>query len=538
MNSILQQLKNNNKNPPKSWNISVEITEKIVKQKDQYIPMKKNYDDLKEKYDATKVISNKIYVINCMKENQQAIDELEKNKEDLKNRLQSKINESKELQEKIKENRIKKSNLKKENKELKHLIKKIKKKKESLNQNIENENPRHESVEDQKYDCELQLKYCGKVMKMINNMKNKRLKVQFTQPYNEEQISFPKAQNSKRFSRQLSVKPSFTNNQTRQRAKSFTGPSYHKNLELNSNNRSSSSQIIDFKTIDQHGCITAIHYSRTGRFYATGNENRKIYLYESGQCIPFERFNLDSSIISIDFNNEESLMLVACYNTIYLFDLYVINGRCHARQRPDKTRLSRIRHAEFVSSDQYIVCIDEMPIQLYKVGKKWPIFEEQFECKSRSTPYWAIGTNRGGIAGGYYDGFIRVFDPCSCDPIYEVHVHEGPIYQIISKDSIIISLSKDGTVAFTNIVTHEIEKRFPLRESGIIHNKTRMILFDDSLIVGGSNGLICEYDINSGKFISHWKKYHQTSISALDSNLHTVISGDQNGIVKLWYDRS
>ena len=542
MNNILQRLKKINKEPPKAWNISTEITQKIIKQNEDLPKIQNEYEKFKKNDQMVKRVSNQIYISNCIQENNQKIQELEKDQADLKEKFNSKINESLKLQDEIKKAKIKKHRIKKENKKLRDSIKELKSAKEDLEKNLDDESPTFENIEEEKSNCELQLKHCNDIIKMINNFKNKRIKVQFVDPPKEKLSKFPKAEYSHRFSRpQIQIKPSFTANQTRERAKSFSEASkHHKKLKSSSGtgSSSSSSQLIELKPIDQEGCITFIQFSKTGRVYATGNENHRFNLYEAGQCMPFESFNLDNSVISIDFNDEESLILVACLNTIYLFDYYYLNGRFRARQRMDKTRTGRIYHAEFVSSDQYIVCIERMPIHLYKVTKRGPKFEEQFSCKVLSTPFWATVTGRGGIAGCYYDGSIRIFDPCSCDEIVANKVHNAPIYQLIFKENTVISLSKDGTVAFTNIITHEIEKRISLKECGIIHNKTRMLIHGNSLLVGGSNGLICEYNINSGKFKRYWDKFHHASITALSDTYYSVISGDQNGIIKIWYDKN
>lgn len=541
MDSILHKLKEKYKTPPRSWSISVKVTEKILKQNEILPKIEEENDEYKGKYQTIKKISNQIYIENCIQENKRKIEELEQNQSVLKDQLSTKINESTRLQKEISKAKSKKHHLKKENEELRHKIKELKNNRQMLDKNIEEENPTFEIIEEEKSNCELQLKHYDEVIKMITTMKNKRMKVQFAEIPKEKLSNFPKMHDNHRLSRpQILMKPDFSNNQTRKHAKSYTGTSKrHQNeLELSSINGLSSSQIIEIKTIDQQGCITVVKFSKTGRFYATGNENRRFCLYETGQCIPFETYNLASSIISIDFNEEESVLLVACLDTIYLFDFYFANGRCHARQKIDKTRIGRVHHAEFISSDQYIVCIEGMPIQLYKVGKRGPKYEEKFHSKSLSTPYCATGTGRGGIAAGFYDGRIRIFDPCSCEEIIENKVHNGPIYELISKESIVISLSKDGTIAFTNYITHDVEKKIQLKECGIIHNKTKMILFGDSLLVGGSNGLICEYDIDSGKFKGYWENFHHASITALSASAYSVISGDQNGLIKIWNDKN
>ena len=528
MNVIFEQLKFNSIKPlPKVWNISVEITQRIIEQNEANPQRQKDFYIIKEKHQNLKRLSDKENIQNIVQENQQEINKLEKSVNDLKEQLQEINKKSQEIQSKIEESRQKKSESEKKNDMLTTKIDDINKQIENIEQSILNLNSKIGEQDNTIESLNYIIKAEQKMFRIIAQVKNKCKKVHFPQD-NKEKITPGSSLTKWESDVQFSSKPTLRANDVRKRSKSFSGSTNPiPKMDLNAN---IPPILLESGITMQKGCITTIAFSNNGKYYACGSETKIFYLFSSGNCIPTASQKTYKSVISLDFNSSDNLLLVACFDTIQLFDFEHFN----IQARPDKPKIEKIFRAEFISNDSFVVCSENYAIRFYKVGKKGPKLKASLIPRFLSTASWichASGYHE--FAAGYQTGIIRIWDPHSCQVIFENSVHKCPVIQILYHGSTFVSLSQDGCVAFSNIISHVIERKVYLKGCNL-HDKSRMAISGNSILIGGDDGLIYEFSIIDGKHVSTWPSFHTSPITALSSNKYYVISGDKSGKIKIW----
>lgn len=531
MNCILEQLKYSNEKPlPKAWCISVEITNKIINQNEEYPKLETDFNILKEEHQRLKMLSNKATVEKHIQENQQKINKLEQIVASHKNQLNDIMNEKKTIFDKIKENKQQNFNSQKKNDLLSSEIDEITKQIENIDQTILSLNSRigeqNNVIESLNYIIQAE----QKMLKIIDQAKNKCKKVHFSQD-DEESSSSRSSISRWKYGSSVSSTPNFKVADQRKRSKSFSASSHSISPKLETNSKPLS-EILEKTTIVHKGCITTIAFSNNGKYYACGSEDNVVCIYSFAKSLPIEYYQMDKSVISLNFNSTDSLLLVACFNTVQIFE-YTPSG---FHPRPDKIIIEKILHTEFISNDRFVVCSENHALRLYKVSKTGPKFKKSLVPKITTAASWicpAFGSNE--FAAGYQTGTIRIWDPHSGHTIYENGVHQNPVLQIIFHGSSFVSLSQDGLVGFVNSLSRIVEKKIYLKGCPI-HEKTQMAIYGKSILIGGDDGLIYEYSIHDGKFISKWPSFHSTPITAISANKYWVVSGDREGKVKVWTD--
>lgn len=531
MDCIFEQLKYNNEKPlPKAWCISVEITKKIIDQNEVYPKLETDFSILEKEHQRLKMLSSKATIENRVQENKKEINKLEQIVASHKNQLNDIINEKKKIYNKIKENNQKDSDSQKKNDLISSEIDEITKQIENIDHTILSLNSKigeqNNAIESLNYIIQAE----QKMSKIIDQAKNKCKKVHFYQ--DDEESSSSKSTISRwKYGSSVSSTPNFKVADTRKRSKSFSASSNLISPKIETNSRSLS-EILEKTTIVHKGCITTIAFSNNGKYYACGSEDNVVCIYSFAKSLPIEYYQMDKSVISLNFNSTDSLLLVACFNMVQIFE-YTPSG---FRPRPDKIFIGKILHTEFVSNDKFVVCSQNNAIRLYKVSKTGPKFKKSLVPKITTAASWvcpAFGTNE--FAAGYQTGTIRIWDPHSGHTIYENGVHQTPVLQILFHSSTFVSLSQDGLVGFINSLSYVVEKKIYLKGCPI-HEKTRMAIYGKSILIGSDDGLVYEYSIHDGKFISKWPSFHSTPITAISANKYWVITGDREGKVKVWTD--
>lgn len=522
---IYEQLKiNNAKSLPKAWNISVDITQKILSQNEVYPTLENDYNNLKEKHKNLKRITSKVFVESCVQENQQEIDKLEKIVNDLKKQLFDILSKKERIQSEIEESKQRKIEHEKQNEivmsEIDEIQNQIKKIEESILKLSSRIGEQDNTIESLNYMIQAE----QKMSKIIEQVKNRYKKVHFSQ--NSDDKDSDNSAISRRRSVSISSKPNFKISDLHRRAKSFSF-STNSSLSLNSD------QVTEnYKTmpVTRRGRITTIAFSNNGKYFLCGTEDKNIMHFNFTSNIPMHSYRVEKPITSMDFNSTDSILIVACIDTIQIYDVNFFNFQ----PRPNKIKIEKIFHTEFVSRNKFIVCSQYHAIRLYKIGKKGPKLKASLAPRIPTIPSWVCHSFEScEFAAGYQTGTIRIWDFNSSHVVFENGVHKSSVIQICFYGSTYISLSLDGYVVVTNALSHTIEKTFYLKGS-IVQTNTKMAIYDESILIGGSDGFIYEYSLNDGKFKSKWPAFHSSPITAMSSNKYGVVTGDQNGKIKFW----
>lgn len=533
MDDILTQLKLKNQPPPMVWNLSVEITQKIVGQKEEFPNLQNNYDLLKEKHQIAKRLSGKAYVENCVQENKKQINELENLVGKLKEKLQIILNEKKKIQDKIDENEKKKRESEKMNRKLISEIEKVKAQISKIESSIEGLDSKINEQDDIIESLNNTFQAEQRITRLITQMMNKSKKVHFPEAFNGNNETIGRSLERVETAPRFITRPNFSNQLVSQRPLSFSGtrPLKHHKTESKISIQTGTHEAMPFLP---NGCITSIAFCKTGKIFATGSEDNIISIYEYGQGYPFESIKMEKSIVSLDFNSSDNLLLVACYDMIRIFDFN--NYSLHVR--PDKIIIKKVYHSEFISPDKFAVCSENYAIRVYKVTKKGAKLKASLRSKISSMVSWICsGTVSSDFAAGYESGTIRIWDPHSSKIIFENCAHQCAIIQILCYESTFVSLSTDGCVAFTNMLSNVVERKIYLKGCPL-HEKSRIAIFNKSLLIGGDDGIIHEYSLKDGKFITKWENFHDAPITSISANKSYVVSGDKNGKIKVWLGKS
>lgn len=279
------------------------------------------------------------------------------------------------------------------------------------------------------------------------------------------------------------------------------------------------------------GPVSCICYANTNPIIATGGQDCTVKILRSDNFRRLSSFaQATKSIMAMSFSPSDNLFLSASFDsTIRIYRLPNFTFALNFSDNRDC-----VNDAKFIADDEIISCSRDQTIKLYDVTKASLI--KSFT--SSSMPI-SLTYSQSQVVSGHYDGKLRIWDFRSPSAPVEIRAHKDIIIQCQSKtnSSNIVSLGQDKAIVVSDIRNPQdpFKGSINISKSGIPSEHMQMSLTDDFVYVGGSDGQLYEYSMETWKYHNS-RKGHEAPVFcvAAKPSLGIMASGDRVGKVLFW----
>lgn len=282
--------------------------------------------------------------------------------------------------------------------------------------------------------------------------------------------------------------------------------------------------------------ITCLAFAHTEPMLITGSEEKTFCVYNAASMGMINNISDSSkSILALEFSPSDSTFLAASYDSSVRF--YSTNDL--RRVATCTAHKDKVLGARYADESRVLSCGADLNIFFYDINRNVTISQ----CKTSSTPYSIyplIGESL--VVTSHHDGKLRSWDFRTANdrPIIEMDAHGygSKAIQVLGINSShqTISISHDDKLTLCDfmgmgkaVITKTINKL------GALSDRTQMAIRQDSVLVGGNNGVIYEFDLKTLSLQTS-KEAHESPVICICSRnrSNTIASGDYNGCVKIW----
>ncbi|CAO3596050.1 unnamed protein product [Absidia cylindrospora] len=333
----------------------------------------------------------------------------------------------------------------------------------------------------------------------------------------------------------------------RQRQSSGKSKSYSTTTDHHQNKLLKTSTIVlpnhPYRTLSatHDGDLYCIQASHTGKYFATGSEDRKIKLYDTTKSIASPISTLSGalqSITSIDFNaSDEFLVASSTDHSTRVWNL--------ATKRIVHTltgHIGKVYAAKYVPADsnRVVTGSHDRTLKVWDLNKGWCV--RTIFSFSSCNDVCLLDPDGQTLVSGHLDNTLRVWDSKSGNGIKDLNgIHTDQITSVcVSPDgSSVLTNSRDNTLKIVDLRMYEVTHSFraPTYQNGL--NWSRACYSPDGCYVaaGSKDGSIHIWNTRNSQLERHMKGDHTSIISGvawnpLGTDLYTAEKGSKT--VCLW----
>ena len=287
-------------------------------------------------------------------------------------------------------------------------------------------------------------------------------------------------------------------------------------------------QLSKAKALHSKCIVTVIKCANTKPFFASAAEDGTVKISNYYTLDTIKSFSNKSSVLSGDFNSDDSLFLATSADSI----IRVFKTKTWNTKVKNKDNNSGVYMAKFWDQDKYISCSLDGFLKLYNVKSTFPTYKMHCssppKCLAKYDAYAPL------ILAGHSDGSIRLWDIRSKSPANLIQAHKSEISHIfsIAKASKVVTLSLDKTIKITDLRNDRVIGTINVSKTGIRSRKTQFARLNNSVIIGTNNNSIYQYSLENFELINQIKVNEDNDwIVSLDITNNSVITGSKAGIV-------
>lgn len=564
MDSILETLRSHQeKSYPRTWNLAVHLTSQIIHQRIQRNDLQEAFEKLTTSFEDAKTNAQNRMLVDRytnlnkkIQEKTQTLEKLRQEKQEILNRIESFDDDVAQIKRNIQEFEDKKRTLQESNQKIKDSIDEVDGEKLTLSKTNSGILIQNKYEENQKLDKRIQQseEYI-KTLKQINKyntLSTKPPEKSVTLNEQEESTnntSSPKPKHVKiamekdSKERRKSITPVSTKSHTSQsifrRRKSTSQSTTALPTPIPEPSKFGSSEA-DREAARMPKKSTsptsAIAFSKSGSLIATGDGNGVVSLY-----VGFDNLlctaTVQRTVTSIDFNTDDSRLLVAGFDNIYVMEItYTKNNDTILATKAIQRLHKKAIQAIFVHTNQFVVCEEQHIMTLYEINKRGTCITQrhQFKHKHSSTACCVYQGESGSLVAGYRDGTIRIWniDSSMAHEFPYVHNSDQLIVQVLYYENLIISLSTDKKIVIIDPTSQNAKQKIPITQCEV-SDRSRIVAKNGKIYLGTSDGIYI-YSIARHKFEKKMENTDKQDIFVLTANRDMLVSGDKNGRIKQW----
>jgi len=277
--------------------------------------------------------------------------------------------------------------------------------------------------------------------------------------------------------------------------------------------------------------ITSIAFCRTGSFAAVAAEEPSVVVIDtmSGKTIQ-HLSNATGSVMALDFSPTDNLLLTASYDSVVRF--YKLPTFRFVYDNSDNRDC--VNDACFLSDEKYVTACRDTTVKLYDINKSSP----QCVFNAPSSPKTiCVMHGESLVLTGHLDGKIRGWDFRSEGNTFSLDVHKRGVCHMlpVPHSTKVISISSDGSLSIFDPKARKLVSKINIQLAGIPSEFIKMAKIDKTIIFGGKNGNLFEYDIvdekKTNEIVGNGIPIH---VVAAKPNIGLMITGDKSGSVRFW----
>ena len=280
---------------------------------------------------------------------------------------------------------------------------------------------------------------------------------------------------------------------------------------------------------NHNGPVSCIAYSKANPFVASGGEDSVVVILRTDNSRRVARItDALKSIMAIAFSPNDSLFLTASYDsTIRIYKAPNFELRSNISDNKDC-----VYDAKFFDEGKIISCCKDHTIKIYDINRSTPI--KSFTSSSTAV---TLSIFQSCVISGHSDGKIRLWDYRSNSAPIEIAIHKQNIIQVYTErnSSRIVSLGKDNSIQAYDFAARSILGKISPLKSGFPSDHMQMAVHDDYAILGGTDGSIYNYSLETFK-LKESQKGHSSPVYcvAAKPSIGRIATGDKTGNVIFW----
>lgn len=281
------------------------------------------------------------------------------------------------------------------------------------------------------------------------------------------------------------------------------------------------------------GPVSCLAFANTNPFIATGGQDGFV------KIIRTDNFRQNASItdstrsiMAMAFSPSDVLFATASYDTVIRF--YNVAHSFSNININFRDNRDCVNDAKFLSDDKLVSCCRDQTVKIYDVKRAVPINS----YTSVSQPY-SITFYQTQVVTSHHDGKLRLWDTRISSPPIEIKAHKSSAIRAVCvhNSSDVVSVGTDRAIIVNDLrnIRDPYKGSINISRSGIPAEYIQIAVTEDSAFIGGSDGQVYDYSLDTYKF-KNSRKGHEAPVIcvAVKPSIGMMVSGDRSGNVIYW----